>query len=196
MKVGIVFVAHAAYGTVRIVIEKNQGRIMNKLLGFYCGSHTDNHGRMLAEILKHDDDWLEACHNYIQWLFPTKEISRVTPDAPILDEETIEAFKTDEVLRNHLRAALIRILAFYGLELTPDRIIKGPNWAARKSNWFTESTHNSLRITRILKCLYSLGLEVEAKAFQSGLLSLCESESDCYIDKIAMNFWRNAVPSN
>lgn len=148
---------------------------------------------MLAEMLKQDDHWLEVCHNYIQWLFPTKEFSRVTPDAPILDKATIEAFKTDELLRNHLRAALIRILSFYGLRLTPAGVVKGANWEARKSNWFTENTHNSLRITRILKCLNSLGLEVEAKAFQSGLQSLCESERDCGIDEIAMKFWLDAV---
>ena len=169
---------------------------MNRLLGFYYSSHPDSHGRMLAEILKQDDDWLESCHNYIQWLFPTQEISRVTPDAPILDKETIEAFKTDELLRKHLRASLIRILSFYGLKLTPDGVIKGSNWEARKFNWFTENTHNSLRITRILKCLYSLGLKVEAKAFQSGLQSLCASEPDCGIDKTAMQFWREAVPQN
>ena len=166
---------------------------MNRLLAFYYGSHSDSHGRMLAEILKQDDHWLEVCHNYIQWLFPTKEVSRVTPDAPILDKKTIEAFRTDELLRKHLRAALIRILTFYVLKLAPDGVTKGPNWETRKFNWFTENTHNSLRITRILKCLTSLGLEVEAKAFQSGLQSLCESEPDCGIDKIAMQFWRDAV---
>ena len=169
---------------------------MNRLLAFYYGSHPDSHGRMLAEILKQDDQWLEVCHNYIQWLFPTKEFSRVTPDAPVLDKATIEAFKTDELLRKHLRAALIRILSFYGLKLTHKGVIKGPNWEARKSNWFIENTHNSLRITRILKCLNSLGLEIEAKAFQSGLSSLCASETDCGIDKIAMQFWRDAVPKN
>ena len=151
---------------------------------------------MLAEMLKQDDHWLEVCHNYIQWLFPTKEFSRVTPDAPILDKQTIEAFRMDELLRNHLRAALIRILGFYGLKLTPAGVIKGPNWEARKSNWFTENTHNSLRITRILKCLNSLGLEIEAKAFQSGLRLLCASEPDCGIDKIAMQFWLHAVSKN
>ena len=169
---------------------------MNRLLAFYYGSHPDSHGRMLAEILKQDDHWLEVCHNYIQWLFPTKEFSRVTPDAPILDKATIEAFRTDELLRKHLRAALIRILSFYGLKLMLDGVIKGANWESRKSNWFTENTHNSLRITRILKCLNSLGLEVEAKAFQSGLQSLCEFEPDCGIDKIALQFWRDAVPTN
>ena len=167
---------------------------MNRLLAFYYGSHPDGHGRMLAEILRQDDDWFEVCHNYIQWLFPTKEFSRVTPDAPILDKATVEAFRTDELLRKHLQAALIRILSFYGLKLTHEGVIKGPNWETRKSNWFTENTHNSLRITRILKCLNSLGLEIEAKAFQSGLCLLCASEPDCGIDPSAMQFWREAVP--
>lgn len=97
---------------------------MNRLLAFYYGSHPDSHGRMLAEMLKQDDHWLEVCHNYIRWLFPTKEFSRVTPDAPILDKATIEAFRTDELLRNHLRAALIRNLSFYGIKLTPVGVIK------------------------------------------------------------------------
>ena len=55
---------------------------------------------------------------------------------------------------------------------------------------------NSLRITRILKSLNSLGLAIEAKAFQSGLQALCESEPNCGIDKIAMQFWRDAVAMN
>lgn len=169
---------------------------MNRLLAFYYGSHPDSHGRMLAEILKQDDHWLEVCHNYIQWLFPTKEYSRVTPDAPTLDKETIDAFKSDDLLRNHLRAALMRVLFFYGLKLTAGGIVKGSNWAERKSNWFTENTHNSLRITRILKCLHALGLTAEAKAFQSALLELCKAEPDCGIDETAMKFWRDAVPKS
>lgn len=167
---------------------------LNRLLAFYYGSHPDSHGRMLAEILKQDDDWFEVCHNYIQWLFPTKEYSRVTPDAPTVDMETIQAFQADDLLRNHLRAALVRILSFYGLRLTAAGIVKGANWDERKSNWFTENTHNSLRITRILKCLTALGLAAEAVALQSALLALCESEPDCGVDKTALQFWRDAVP--
>ncbi len=168
---------------------------MHRLLAFYYGSHPDSHGRMLAEILKQDDHWLEVCHNYIQWLFPTIEHSRVTPDAPVLDKAIIATFKSDELLQNHLRAALIRILLFYGLRLTTAGIIKGGNWEQRKSNWFVENTHNSLRITRILKCLSTLGLTTEAKTLQTGLLAICESEPDCGIDKTAIQFWREAIPA-
>ena len=148
---------------------------------------------MLAEILRQDDHWLETCHNYIQWLFPTKEYSRVTPDAPTLDMATIEAFNADDLLRNHLRAALIRILSFYGLRLAAAGIVKGANWEERKANWFTENTHNSLRITRILKCLTALGLATEAMALQVALAALCESEPDCGIDNTALQFWSDAV---
>jgi hypothetical protein len=37
------------------------------------------------------------------------------------------------------------MLQFYGLQLSEAAISKGPNWLERKSNWFTEPTHNSLR---------------------------------------------------
>ena len=167
---------------------------MNRLLAFYYGSHPDSHGRMLAEMLRQDDDWLEVCHNYIQWLFPTKEYSRVTPDAPTLAKESIDAFHSDELLRNHLRAALTRILSFYGLQLAAGDVVKGTNWGERKPNWFTENTHNSLRITRILKSLSALGLTAEAKSLQSTLLELCDVEPDCGIDETAKKFWRDAVP--
>ena len=151
---------------------------LNRLLAFYYGIHPDDHGRMLAEVLRQDDDWFEACHNYIQWLFPTREFSRVTPDAPVLDMVTIDAFLSDSLLRQHLRAAFNRILSFYGLAPTASGIVKGLNWDERKSNWFTHNTHNSLRITRILKSLFALGLKADAKAFQSALKYLYETEAD------------------
>lgn len=168
---------------------------MHRLLAFYYGSHPDSHGRMLSEMLKQDDDWLEVCHDYIQWLFPTTEHSRVTPNAPVLDKAIIQTFKTDELLQSHLRAALIRILSFYGLKMTGNGLVKGPNWEQRKSNWFIENTHNSLRITRILKCLNTLGMTFEAVELKAGLLALCETEPDCGVDPVAINFWREAVPA-
>ena len=148
---------------------------------------------MLAEVLKQDDDWFAACHNYIQWIFPTSEISRVTPNAPVLDKETIDAFLSDPLLRQHLRAAFNRILLFYGLAATASGIVKRANWNERKSNWFTRNTHNSFRITRILKSLSALGLKTDAKAFQSVLLNLCEMEADCGFGPVSVKFWMDAV---
>jgi len=138
---------------------------MNKLILFYLGSHPDHQGRYLAEILEQNDHWLEASHDYIQWIFPTTEKSRVKPGAPTITKEIQSEFHKDELLRNHLKASYFRMLEFYGLESMNNSIRKSDNWEKRKSNWFVQDTHNNLRITRILKCLKALGLEMEAIEF-------------------------------
>lgn len=166
---------------------------MHRLLAFYYGSHPDHRGRMLAEILRQDDLWLELTHDYIQWLFPLNEVSRVTPDAPLLDPSIQSAFRTDEVLRRHLRASIARMVRFYGLTFDGASVAKGPTWPDRKGEWFTENTHNSLRITRMLKCMRLLDLQCDAAALQAGIEHLCKSEPDCGITNESRAFWRAAV---
>lgn len=166
---------------------------MNPLIMFYLGSHPDGKGRLLSEVLEQDDFWLESCHDYIQWLFPNKARSRVTPDAPIITAEVEKAFLSDELLRNHLMASFTRILSFYGLKHSGNEIAKAENWSARKVNWFIQDTHNNLRITRILKCLRTLGLKSEAEKFYNTLTHLQENEKDCGIENRTYNFWREAI---
>lgn len=150
---------------------------------------------MLAEILRQDDDWLEMTHDYIQWLFPLADLSRASGHAPLLDGATVAAFKGDEGLRNHMRAAFVRMLAFYGLRVTREGIHKAVNWDARKAEWFTTNTHNSLRLTRMLKSLHALGFTWEAVELQRALLDLCNAETDCGIDATALQFWKDALPA-
>jgi len=168
---------------------------MSQLLLFYSGSHPDHKGRTLVEILRQDDDWLEITHDYIQWLFPLSDLSRASAHAPLLDKPTIDAFKADEQLRNHMRASFVRLLRFFGLKVTRDGIAKAENWGDRKGNWFTENTHNSLRLTRILKSLHALGFTWEASALLAALESLCAVEPHCGIDGVARQFWREAIPA-
>ncbi|HVE49280.1 MAG TPA: opioid growth factor receptor-related protein [Casimicrobiaceae bacterium] len=166
---------------------------MNRVLAFYYGSHPDDHGRFLADILRQDDTWFEVTHNYVQWLFPLDEVSRVTPTAPLVDHQVVAAFRSDEVLRTHLWASFDRMLRFYGLSREGTAITKGPNWHDRKSNWFIEPTHNNLRITRILKCLTLLHLSSAASMFLASLENLRESERDCGVGATAYSFWRSAL---
>ena len=132
------------------------------LVAFYRGLRPDGRGRMLDDILARDDEWLEATHDYIQWLFPLLARSGANPAAPVLDEAQIEAFRQDPALRGKLLRAFDRLLAFYGLRREGEAVVKGQNWNARKSNWFVYPTHNNLRITRILASLRLLGLERES----------------------------------
>ena len=166
---------------------------MNTLLAFYYGSHPDDQGRLLAEILRQDDLWLEQTHDYIQWLFPLSESSRVVPGAPILDSLTINQFRSDRLLQDHLLASFHRMLGFLGLKFDGAIVSKSENWPDRKGEWFSEPTHNLLRITRVLKSLRILGLEKESLAFHNGLSTLIATEPDCAVPEKTKAFWREAI---
>jgi hypothetical protein len=78
----------------------------------------DAHDRTMEQILMWADYRLEDCHNYIQMLFPVPEGSAYSWEAPIIDRETIEAFRSRSELRNQLRRAFERMLNFYGFTVT------------------------------------------------------------------------------
>ncbi len=166
---------------------------MPPLIKFYLGSDPDSYGRYLQDILQQDDLWFEQCHNYIQWLFPNSERSRVIPEAPVLTPEVIQLFRSDELLASHLLQSFQRILSFFGLERSEGSIQKGLNWNDNKKNWFIHDTHNNLRITRILKCLCTLGLKNDANEFYVALTKLRTSEQDCGIDDTAFDFWAKGI---
>lgn len=166
---------------------------MSPLVLFYMGSHPDHRGRYLSEILAQDDLWLEVTHDYIQWVFPNRVPSKVTPSAPLLNKKTIELFRSDEILQQHLQASLIRMLQFYGLRFQQGQLLTATNWDERKTNWFTQDTHNNLRITRILLCLNDTGFSAQAQQIYSGLKQLKESQPDCGIDENTYKYWKSAA---
>lgn len=148
---------------------------------------------MLAEVVQQDDFWLEQTHDFIQWLFPLNELSRASSHAPLVDGVTIKAFRSDDLLKKHMRVCLVRMVKFLGLRFDGKTLEKATNWNQRKGEWFTTHSHNSLRITRILKSLTLLGLKQDAQNLQSGLEALCQGEPDCGITTESRNFWQLAV---
>jgi Opioid growth factor receptor (OGFr) conserved region len=91
------------------------------------------------------------------------------------------------------------MLAFYGLEIVeshPPTVSRAPSLVARSDNWLTASNHNHLRITRILKCMRILGLEVEATAFFDCLADIYSEEATKEFPGISdesFRFWQAAV---
>jgi hypothetical protein len=71
-------------------------------------------GRTQEQILAWPNSQLENSHNYIQMLFPLPEGSPFNYAAPIIDLETMEAFRSNSELRQRLRASFERMLTFYG----------------------------------------------------------------------------------
>lgn len=60
-----------------------------------------------------DFEKLECAHDYIQWLFPLPERSAFNCDAPIVDEEVIQAFQSNPHLRQNLLRSFRVMLQFY-----------------------------------------------------------------------------------
>lgn len=126
--------------------------------------------RTLSEILNYDDTTLEQSHNYIQVLFPLPEPSIHNHEAPLIDRDVFNAFRSRPELRDRLRQSFIRMLKFYGFRLRTHKN-KGPGiWrlqAFRRISkpWLRTRDHNHKRISRILRSLRILGLDDESAAF-------------------------------
>ncbi|HYX13067.1 MAG TPA: opioid growth factor receptor-related protein, partial [Nostoc sp.] len=152
----------------------HQKQLSAMLVPFYLGEQQDSQGRTIQEIWTWNFEELECVHNYIQWLFPLPERSAFNPDSPLVDEEIIQAFQSNPHLRQNLLRSFTVMLKFYGLqrqESNDGKIVvsQSEDYPNRKGEWVCRFNHNYLRITRILKCLITFGLENEAQAFYEGL---------------------------
>ncbi len=162
---------------------------------FFAGG-ADDDGRTFDEILGWDDARLEMVHDYIQWIFPLPERSGANPWAPVLDAPTIAAIRGSVEMQGRLRAAFLRMLAFYGFALKGDAVEEVPRFAAASRNWLHAGNHNHLRLTRMLRSLRVLGLEREAAGLWEALRALYEHEAAGgrrSITQETFAFWRQAA---
>jgi hypothetical protein len=166
---------------------------MSYLVDFYRGQAPDSQGRFLHELWDWDDDDLEVCDDFIQWMFPLTEPSHFNPDAPLLNDEEIAVFRSDADLRSNLRRSFERILRFLGLSMTETgQVREGANFTDRIPDVWAYPNHNWLRITRILKSLILLGLESEARALFDRLESLY-SQRKFPLTAETFAYWSRAI---
>lgn len=110
-----------------------------------------------------DYDTLEYKHGFIQWLFPIREYGMNFESQPLQPHE-IEAIKADTAAMKRVLTSYKLMLDFYGMALLSEesglvgRAAPPRNFVARYRN-LVRSSHNYLRISRILKCLSEMGLE-------------------------------------
>uniref|UniRef100_A0A8C3A6E6 Opioid growth factor receptor 2 n=1 Tax=Cyclopterus lumpus TaxID=8103 RepID=A0A8C3A6E6_CYCLU len=101
---------------------------------------------------------LESVHSYIQWLFPLQEPG-MNSEARTLTKAEIQEFCQNDAAKANLLTSYKLMLDFYGIELRDEKtgeVTRASNWKDRFHN-LNCRTHNNLRITRILKCLGTLG---------------------------------------
>lgn len=168
---------------------------MSSIIEFYRGGKKNAHGVTLEEIWDFSLEKKEAAHNYIQWLFPTKEKSAFNPAAPTLTDRDIEIFRGSEELKSNLQRSFWEMMKFYGFAMTGRGgyfLLPSQNFEERRRVWLTPGNHNFLRLTRMLKSLGMLGLELEAKLLFIALCSLFP-RSEKIIGETTKNEWVKAV---
>ena len=165
-------------------------------LAFYKGTlKCRPEGKTVTEIHAEwagDYDWLEMCHSYIQWLFPIQEAG-LNPQAQVLMKHERDAMKADAVCMHNLKKSYSMMLDFYGFTLVDDNsgaVVRRPKdeFEARFDN-LNYSSHNYLRITRMLKCLGEMGLEswkgqclaaLEREIYETKFLPNCRRSYEDY----------------
>ncbi|MEH2254860.1 opioid growth factor receptor-related protein [Nostoc sp.] len=178
----------------------HQKQLTVMLVPFYLGEQRNSAGWTIQEIWSWNFEELECAHDYIQWLFPLAERSAFNPDAPTVNKEVIQAFQNNPRLRQNLLRSFTVILHFYGLqrhESNDRRIVisQSEDYPNRKREWVSIFDHNYLRITRILKCLMTFGLENEAQAFYECLRQIYHENSE-EIGGETFQYWTIAVKPN
>ena len=148
------------------------------LVDFYRARCPDHAGRMITDVWGLSHAKLESTHDYIQWLFPLPERSRVNALAPPVVESVVDEFRSDHSLQDRLLRSFQVMLAFYGLEITERdgadmEVRPTEQFEAQKSIWLKNENHNYWRIARMLRCMHLLGLESYSAA-------LCRFLEDLY----------------
>lgn len=170
------------------------------LLLFYNENGTDHRGRMLSQIVRKSDRWLEETHDYIQWLFPLYAPSQFNPDAPLLTEDVCVAFNDSsrpdsKILQQNFSAAIYRMLVFYGYSvspLAPNDVSPTGEWRDKSANWLTDGNHNFMRITRMLRCMCLLGRAPLAQSWHHSLNALAKVHPKT-VSSRTLGFWNEAI---
>lgn len=148
---------------------------MNNIIDFYSHAGTDNAGRTLKIMWGFTPYQLETVHDYIQWMFPTISPSEFNLNAPIIDEEIINAFNKSHELQSYL------ITSSYIFERFLD--LNNP-----KAHWLTHKNHNFIRISRIIDSLCTLSCKDRALDFSAKVTKIYLNSKICPV-----SYWNNII---
>lgn len=169
-----------SYGLIKInpiilkefpIVEK----VAPSIIDFYTGTGVDHLGRTFESILMKSNAEFEKCHDFIQWLFPLHEKSRMTNAlVPVISIEESKILSENSESVERMNRAVYRFKRFL-IETGSD-------------NWGTHMNHNLLRITRILRSMRLFGLEDEAMAFYKEVIYMIRD-----VDANTLLYWDRAL---
>lgn len=148
----------------------------NQLTEFYLNDGLDNFGRTFIDIINFPDEEISKCHDFIQWIFPTKTSSSYNSSAPILDDESIKIFKDNPTAtRVRLYTSLSRYFKFLGIDYYFDAdgilIVNTIKLDEKYEFWKQLNDHNLLRLSRVMECCNLMGYHTTAESLFHILLA-------------------------
>ena len=164
------------------------------LIPFFQGKGKNLHGFSLDEILRFNDKEMEAHHNFIQWIFPTKQKSGSNASAPILNEGLIKAMRADPLVQKNLVLSFEKMLDYYGLKLEGSKVVKASNFSSRKKYWTINGGHNLLRMTRIINSMATLGQRELAKSYYDCIADIATKKEVSSLGS-SPGIWENCMQS-
>lgn len=158
----------------------------------FIATNMDANGRchFLDEILKWDETiengpW-ERTHNFIQWIFPTHQPSAYERNAPLLLQTNIENLINDPLFLDRYAECLIKFMNFMHISLT----LNNNNVNIKvTSNFYNKTTHNFLRLSRLIISLKCLGFHDISNILYNALIVNIESKKDSI--QQSARFWRH-----
>jgi hypothetical protein len=171
-----------------LLFDLSDIKIWQKIVNFYINQDKNSEGVSLEEILSYSDIKFEACHNFVQWVFPLHEKSLHSKSSPQLSKEDVEILSNSLIAKNNILKALERFVQF--LNETKDPLEICYNALPSKKHWTTEGNHNFLRITRIIRSLRLFGLHKEAKDFYDYVVKIFNYNN---LNKNTIYYWDMAL---
>lgn len=160
---------------------------------FLSDLQKDQTGRTHSCILQFSEDEIENNHDFIQWIFPTKEPSRFNQYAPIIDNAFQKLFAESIVAQQNFCKSCNIFLKFIGFNCT------GKNGSINKIHgaqmFYNRPTHNLLRITRALTSLNQIGNKECSQRLFEQIKEIYNSNSD-KISSTSFTFWEATQNNN
>ena len=165
-----------------------------QIVEFYRGERGNTNNDMLADILTWTNGRLEMGHDWVQWVFPSNEPSRLNSDAPTMTLEESQYFEANVDLQQKVLTSFKRYLQFLDMTLI-DGDVPTVEVSENTPWWLRNFNHNMLRVTRVLKCLRLTGNTKYAQAFYNALrpYTVAPEGGHPIVSHNTAQHWRNAI---
>lgn len=160
------------------------------LIQFFRNAKPDDRGRMLEDILNFNTDEIERTHNFIQWIFPTRNASAVNPNAPLVTSEFEEMFLQDELAQKNYCRTCRLYLNYIGFDCEG---CKGKLFRKEDSptRFYDIPHHNLLRISRAMNSMKETGHKECAVCLYKLLIQDLQNTPGAAVNEQTLRIWKS-----